>query len=140
MNWSGDYFQVDSARLWDIPDVPVGIAVAMTGGEAHKGIDKFAKLADHLVAVEPDDELVHSWHVVRARPPAWPGVAAWSGKYRCAGVLTATPPSNAHMISSAGSPAGGRSMPTCRRQPVSTARASSCAARTSPTPSPAGRT
>jgi G6PDH family F420-dependent oxidoreductase len=61
VNWRGDYFQVDSARLWDIPEVPVGIAVAMTGGKTHKGIDKFANLADHLVAVQPDHELVHSW-------------------------------------------------------------------------------
>ena len=29
VSWRGDYFQVDSARLWDMPDVPVGIAVAM---------------------------------------------------------------------------------------------------------------
>jgi G6PDH family F420-dependent oxidoreductase len=65
VNWRGDYFQVDSARLWDIPEVPVGIAVAMTGGRAHKGVDKFAKLADHLVAVQPDDELVRSWHGAR---------------------------------------------------------------------------
>jgi G6PDH family F420-dependent oxidoreductase len=65
VNWRGDYFQVDSARLWDIPDVPVGIAVAMTGGKGHKGIDKFANLSDHLVAVQPDDELVGSWHGAR---------------------------------------------------------------------------
>jgi G6PDH family F420-dependent oxidoreductase len=68
VNWRGDYFQVDSARLWDIPDVPVGIAVAMAGGKAHKSVDKFANLADHLVAVQPDDELVRSWH--GARPAA----------------------------------------------------------------------
>lgn len=29
VSFSGDYFQVDSARLWDVPDIPVGIAVAM---------------------------------------------------------------------------------------------------------------
>jgi G6PDH family F420-dependent oxidoreductase len=62
VNWRGDYFQVDSARLWDIPDVPVGIAVAMTGG---KGVEKFANLADHLVAVQPNGELVRSWRGAR---------------------------------------------------------------------------
>ena len=62
VNWSGDYFQVDSARLWDLPDVPVGIAVAMAGA---KGVEKFARLADHLVAVQPDEELVTTWHAAR---------------------------------------------------------------------------
>jgi G6PDH family F420-dependent oxidoreductase len=62
VNWSGEYFQVDSARLWDVPDVPVGIAVAMGGPKA---IEKFARLGDHLVAVEPDAELVREWHAAR---------------------------------------------------------------------------
>jgi G6PDH family F420-dependent oxidoreductase len=62
VSWRGDYFQVDSARLWDLPDVPVGIAVAMGG---KKAIDKFARLADHLVAVEPDGALVDEWHGAR---------------------------------------------------------------------------
>ena len=62
VNWRGEYFQVDSARLWDVPDVPVGIAVAMGG---QKAIEKFAKLADHLVAVQPDKGLVDAWHAAR---------------------------------------------------------------------------
>ena len=62
VNWRGEYFQVDSARLWDVPDVPVGIALAMGG---QKAIEKFAKLADHLVAVQPDQGLVDAWHGAR---------------------------------------------------------------------------
>lgn len=62
VNWRGEYFAVDSARLWDLPDVRVGIAVSMTG---QKAIDKFGTLADHLVATEPDGELVHAWHGAR---------------------------------------------------------------------------
>ncbi|GAB3036997.1 LLM class F420-dependent oxidoreductase [Mycobacterium bourgelatii] len=62
VNFTGEYFQVDSARLWDVPDVPVGLAVAMSG---KKSIDKLGKLADHLVAVEPDGGLVDAWHSVR---------------------------------------------------------------------------
>lgn len=62
LNWRGDYFQVDSARLWDVPAVPPGIAVAMAGA---KGVEKFGKLADHLVAVQPDKELVDAWHSAR---------------------------------------------------------------------------
>jgi G6PDH family F420-dependent oxidoreductase len=62
VNWRGEYFQVDSARLWDLPDVPVAIGVAMSGA---KGVERFAKLAEHLIAVEPDGELVREWHAVR---------------------------------------------------------------------------
>ncbi|MDT5165711.1 MAG: hypothetical protein QOC88_2605, partial [Mycobacterium sp.] len=62
VDWRGDHFQVDSARLWDLPDVPVTIGVAMGGTRA---IDKFGLLADHLIAVEPDGELVHEWHTAR---------------------------------------------------------------------------
>ncbi|WP_163755616.1 LLM class F420-dependent oxidoreductase [Mycobacterium botniense] len=58
VSWRGDYFQVDSARLWDLPDVPVSIAVAMAG---KKSLDRFAALADHLVAAQPDGELVAAW-------------------------------------------------------------------------------
>jgi G6PDH family F420-dependent oxidoreductase len=62
VNWRGDYFQVDSARLWDLPDVPVGIAAGMAGA---KGVEKFAKLVDHLIAIQPDEELVNTWHAAR---------------------------------------------------------------------------
>ena len=62
VDWRGDYFQVDSARLWDLSEVPIGIAVAMGG---KKAIDKLATLADHLVAVEPNGELVDTWHGAR---------------------------------------------------------------------------
>jgi G6PDH family F420-dependent oxidoreductase len=62
VDFTGDYFQVDSARLWDVPDIPVGIGVAIGGT---KGVDKFAKLADHLIAVEPKKELVDAWHGAR---------------------------------------------------------------------------
>lgn len=62
VNFTGDYFRVDSARLWDVPEVPVGIAAAMGGTKA---IEKFGRLADHFVAVEPDGELVDAWHAAR---------------------------------------------------------------------------
>jgi G6PDH family F420-dependent oxidoreductase len=58
VTWEGDYFRVDSARLWDAPDggVPIGIAVS---GE--RSVSRFAPLADHLIAVEPDEELIKAW-------------------------------------------------------------------------------
>ncbi len=58
----GDYFEVDSARIWDIPDVPVALGVAVSG---EKSVDRFAPLADHLIAVEPDQSLVEAWHRTR---------------------------------------------------------------------------
>jgi len=61
-DFRGEYFQVDSARLWDLPEVPVGIGVSMTG---QRSIEAFGLAADHLIAVEPDAELVKSWHELR---------------------------------------------------------------------------
>lgn len=65
--WEGDYFRVDSARIWDVPDQGVPIAVAVSGDSS---IDKFNDLADHLIAVEPDSDLIKSWdeaHGARSR-------------------------------------------------------------------------
>ncbi len=58
VTWVGDYFRVDSARIWDVPDQGVPIGVAVSGP---KSIDTFAPLAEHLIAVEPDAELVKAW-------------------------------------------------------------------------------
>jgi G6PDH family F420-dependent oxidoreductase len=62
IDWKGDYFEVDSARIWDLPEVPVAIAAAVSG-DTSVGI--FAPLADHLIAVEPDRDLVEAWHDAR---------------------------------------------------------------------------
>ena len=58
----GDYFQVDSARIWDVPDDPVTIAVAVSG---QRSLDAFATVSDHMIAVEPDAKLVDGWHGAR---------------------------------------------------------------------------
>ncbi|WAC55467.1 LLM class F420-dependent oxidoreductase [Gordonia sp. SL306] len=59
VDFRGEYFQVDSARIWDLPDdrVPIGVAVS---GE--RGIGEFRPLADHLIAVEPDAGIVEQWN------------------------------------------------------------------------------
>jgi G6PDH family F420-dependent oxidoreductase len=62
VDWKGEYFQVDSARLWDLPDVPVTIAAAVSG---ERSVEMFAPLADHLVAVQPDSDLVKAWRDAR---------------------------------------------------------------------------
>jgi G6PDH family F420-dependent oxidoreductase len=63
VTWEGDYFRVDSARLWDAPDGGVPIAIAVSG---EKSIMRFASLADHLIAVEPDAELITAWDKEKA--------------------------------------------------------------------------
>ena len=51
--------ELDSARLWDSPKGGVPIAIAVSG---EKSVAQFAPLADHLVAVEPDQELIKAWN------------------------------------------------------------------------------
>ncbi len=65
--WEGAHFRVDSARVWDVPDQPVQIGVAVSGDQS---VSRFAPLADHLVAVEPSAELVAGW--AQARPAGAP--------------------------------------------------------------------
>jgi G6PDH family F420-dependent oxidoreductase len=61
----GDYYDVASARIWDLPDEGVEIAVAVGGEQA---IDLLAPLADHLVATEPSRELVEAWNSTLGAP------------------------------------------------------------------------
>jgi G6PDH family F420-dependent oxidoreductase len=62
VNWKGEYFEVDSARIWDVPEVPVAFAVAVSG---EKSVETFAPFAEHLIAVEPDAGLVDAWYAAR---------------------------------------------------------------------------
>ncbi|OPE53610.1 TIGR03557 family F420-dependent LLM class oxidoreductase, partial [Mycolicibacterium diernhoferi] len=59
VDFHGEYFSVDSARVWDVPDVPVGLAVSMTGD---RSLEQLAVLADHLVNTAPDRDVIHGWH------------------------------------------------------------------------------
>ncbi len=62
VTWEGQYFRVDSARIWDLPDggVPIGIAVS-----GSKSVEQFAPLGDHLIAVQPEADLIDSWNSAR---------------------------------------------------------------------------
>jgi G6PDH family F420-dependent oxidoreductase len=62
VTWEGEYFRVDSARIWDVPEggVPLGIAVS---GE--KSIERFAPLGDHLITTEPSADLISGWAAAR---------------------------------------------------------------------------
>jgi G6PDH family F420-dependent oxidoreductase len=57
----GEYYQVDSARVWDTPEDGVDIAVAVAGDRA---IEAFAPLGDHLIGVEPKSSLVEGWNAI----------------------------------------------------------------------------
>ncbi|MBE7187061.1 TIGR03557 family F420-dependent LLM class oxidoreductase [Jatrophihabitans endophyticus] len=64
LTWAGEHYRVDSAKIWDLPDEPVPLAAAVSGASS---IEKFAPLVDHLIAVEPDAELVRGWDDARSR-------------------------------------------------------------------------
>lgn len=59
IDFRGEFYEVDSARIWDVPEVPVTIAVSMTG---EKALEKLAVAADHLINVAPDREIVEGWY------------------------------------------------------------------------------
>jgi G6PDH family F420-dependent oxidoreductase len=61
VTFRGTYFEVDSARIWDLADEPVRLGLAVAGERA---IEHFAPVADDLIAVEPNAELVSSWNAV----------------------------------------------------------------------------
>jgi G6PDH family F420-dependent oxidoreductase len=61
VTFRGEHFAVDAARLWDLPEEPVRIGIAMSGDQ---GVERFAPLADDLIAVEPRPDLISSWNAV----------------------------------------------------------------------------
>lgn len=67
VTWEGDYFRVDSARIWDLPAKPVEIGLAVSGT---KSIERFAPIADHFITTEPDPELISQWTAVRGADAA----------------------------------------------------------------------
>jgi G6PDH family F420-dependent oxidoreductase len=58
VNFAGDHYRVDSAKVWDLPQQPVPIGVAVSGKQS---VETFARLAQHLIAVEPQGELLALW-------------------------------------------------------------------------------
>ncbi|PPF31300.1 LLM class F420-dependent oxidoreductase [Rathayibacter tritici] len=67
VTWEGEYFRVDSARIWDLPDTPVQIGLAVSG---EKSIARFAPIGDHLITTEADAELISQWTSVRGADAA----------------------------------------------------------------------
>jgi G6PDH family F420-dependent oxidoreductase len=54
VDFPGDHFQVDSAKLWDRPAQPVPIGLAVSGRQS---CDLAGRKADVMIAVEPDPDL-----------------------------------------------------------------------------------
>ena len=69
LTWAGEHFRVDSAKIWDAAGTAPPIAVAVSGDSS---IARFAPLADHLIAVEPDEQLIQGWDEARRNEHAAP--------------------------------------------------------------------
>ena len=54
VNFVGEHFRVDSAKLWDVEEAPPRIGVAVSGEQS---IELAARHADLMIAVEPDASL-----------------------------------------------------------------------------------
>jgi G6PDH family F420-dependent oxidoreductase len=54
VNYRGDYFDVESAKLWDLPDERVPIGVAVSGPDS---CELAGRKADLMIATEPEAEL-----------------------------------------------------------------------------------
>jgi G6PDH family F420-dependent oxidoreductase len=68
VNYVGDHYRVDSAKLWDLPEKRVPIGVAVSGSQS---IEAAAPRADVMIAVEPDAELGPAFDAAsRASSPA----------------------------------------------------------------------
>ncbi len=58
VNYRGKYFDVESARLWDLPDERVPIGIAVSGPDSCK---LAGEKADLMIAVEPGAELAEQF-------------------------------------------------------------------------------
>lgn len=116
VNYRGEHFDVESARLWDLPDqrVPIGIAVS-----GQRSCTLAGEKADIMVATEPKPELGEMFDA--AGGPASPG---WA-RSRSRTTSTAMRRCSGRTSSFAGSGWVGRSTPTCPARRRSRRRLSS---------------
>jgi len=62
VTYRSEHYAVDSSRLWDLPEEQVRIAIAVSG---ERSIERFAPLADDLIAVEPKADAISEWNQVK---------------------------------------------------------------------------
>ena len=67
-SYDGKYLKLEDARVFDLPEELPVIAVAASGPESARIA---AELGDGLFAVEPDGDLVSSWHGLGGHGPAY---------------------------------------------------------------------
>ncbi|HEX4256880.1 MAG TPA: TIGR03557 family F420-dependent LLM class oxidoreductase [Streptosporangiaceae bacterium] len=67
VNFGGEYYDVDAAKLWDLPERPVPLGIAVSGRQS---CERFAPMADVMIAVEPDESLARWWDGASGRPPS----------------------------------------------------------------------
>src|SRR5829696_5616572 len=58
VTYEGEYFRVDSARIWDLPEQGVPLAVAVSGEQS---VERFAPISDACIATDPIPELLQAW-------------------------------------------------------------------------------
>ena len=130
VNFEGAHFRVDAARIWDLPDRPVPLGVAVSGQQS---CELFAPLADVMIAVEPDGSLGEWWDAAAGagRP------ARKVGQMPICRARTGTSASSGRTSSSAGSAAAGRSTRNCPARRASPVPPASSGPRTWPARYPA---
>jgi G6PDH family F420-dependent oxidoreductase len=70
VDYDGKHFRLDSAKLWDLPETRVPLALAVSGPES---VQRFAPLGDHMVGVAPSSDLVDAWDDARSAQGAATG-------------------------------------------------------------------
>ncbi|MFI6871700.1 TIGR03557 family F420-dependent LLM class oxidoreductase [Nocardia sp. NPDC050406] len=77
VNHRGRWYQLDAAKLWDLPEQPIPLAVAVSGP---KSVERFATIADEMVLTSPDADAVSSWQEIRQRKPGDTGPSRVTGQ------------------------------------------------------------
>ncbi len=67
VDYAGQHYRLDSAKLWDLPRQRVPLAVAVSGRQS---VRRYAPRAQALVAVDPDAELTAEWDRCAPHSPA----------------------------------------------------------------------
>jgi G6PDH family F420-dependent oxidoreductase len=62
VSFVGQHVRVDSAKLWDLPEVRVPIATAVSGPQS---IERYAPVSEHMVSTEPQAEVVEGWDAAK---------------------------------------------------------------------------
>ncbi len=62
VSYDGRHFQVDSAKVWDLPEQPLKLGVAASGAQSG---ELAGRKADLLIAVEPRSEIVDAFDARR---------------------------------------------------------------------------